>query len=740
MLQSSPFASHSDFHGGASRTRENGGRGPAPNHSEEIFVADDNAEFWFWASPQGALKTVDRAELEAGLRSGDIAPQSLVWRQGWGEWLRAAEVSELSRAIAPAARLSPRVPKLDPDSTNPPPVPKSNGMSLDPIIPVASTPENDKPRTQLLEEAELSVTDLEPVEPPVAAPPPPSMRTAPKSAAPPRPAAARTKAAPMLQPKSPGKPAEANAPPAASWVEVAAPVTAPALQAAPMPAPAPEPKKATLSDLEAALPPRPAPVIVDELPTQDDNPIVLMPESDRDGATILRDAIVPVSDPENEAPTRVQASPLRDDALPSWSAEVDAQLQAPTPVAAPLPPPPVAAFPSVHPQATYDSYVPPKKSSAGLLIGGAVAVLLLGGGTLAAGLLYFKPWDKAATEAPGTQPSATPTGPAEPAASTASCKLSKGGSQLADSIAQNVPPQVASLGDGQIAIGFAASATAAVGLTVNPTTLEAKRAFDRNEPRAIVGVVPMVGSGSVSFAVDTDSGSLRMPRTVDHATPFVLGMSKDGYARTVGGQSPETVWEGGTTEKLTETRVATVDGFGHLITFRQGTEIKVGWLTSDGAKKSELAQIAAGGMRVGTPNVAAHETEGLVTFAARPSDDAPWSVRIARAKHGELPRASETFTIPAGGPGGDAIAPTATGLPGQRWLLQWTEGPAGKRLVRAQTLARDLSPLGEPITVSPADAEAGQGVIAVRGGETTAFYLVKAQAGYQLWASALECK
>ncbi len=761
-MHSTPFASSPEWQNSASRAPTNGGKAPTPNYLEESFVADDNAEFWFWATPDGALKTVDRGELEACLRKGEIPPVAFVWRSGWGEWLRAAEVTELARAISPAARLSARTPKLSPDATHPPPVPKSNGLHLEPIVPVASSPENDKPGTQLLEPEELSFTDLDAVVEPVRAktPPPPSMRGKTTSVAPRPPS--RMKASPILQPKvkAGDAPAPPSAPPTASWVEVAAPVIVEKpepvvpVKTSPIHAPpAEDKKKATLSDLEAALPPPPArptpPSVAEDLPTQDEN-ILVMPESERDGPTIMRDAIVPVSDPENEAPTQVQASPLHE-ALPSWSDEVDAQLAQPghavlPAITAPTPAPP--QYGSMTPQASYDDSesIPPKKSSsAGLIVGGLLAVLFLGGGTLAAGGYYF--WgrsaasDDAAKQAAATAATAAPAVPPEPVTSTVACQMKKAGVKLADSIAVSVPPYVASVpGAESVAIGFAATATSAVGLTVTPS-LDATRSFERTETRNITGVVPLIAAGSLSFTVDREGGALRVPRTVDHASPFVLGMAADGYARATEGKEPETLWPEGAGQKITETRVASVADVGHVLTFRQGTDVKVGWVTPEGSKKTPLETVAAGGMRVGTPNIAVNETDTLVTFAARPNDTAPWTVRLAKAAHGELPRASTTFSLPEGGPGQEAIAPTAVGLPGRRWLLQWTEGPAGKRQVRAQTLSHELSPIGDPVTVSPAGTEAGQGVIAVASSQAAAaFYLVRAQAGYELWATGLDCK
>jgi hypothetical protein len=115
-------------------------------------------------------------------------------------------------------------------------------------------------------------------------------------------------------------------------------------------------------------------------------------------------------------------------------------------------------------------------------------------------------------------------------------------------------------------------------------------------------------------------------------------------------------------------------------------------------------------------------------------------VQLAVAKPGALPTKAQAFSLPSGGPGGEAISPTAAPLSGGRWLLQWTEGKAGSRVVRAQTLGADLAPLGDALSLSPQGVEAGQGAVGVAGEHAVATYLVKSATGYELWASSLACK
>jgi hypothetical protein len=95
--------------------------------------------------------------------------------------------------------------------------------------------------------------------------------------------------------------------------------------------------------------------------------------------------------------------------------------------------------------------------------------------------------------------------------------------------------------------------------------------------------------------------------------------------------------------------------------------------------------------------------------------------------------------LPKGGPGGDAFAPDIAGLPDGRWLMIWTEGPAGSRAIRAQTLAFDFTPLGDPIALSPPAGNFGQGVLGVVENYAGAVFLSKGSTSYELWGSILQC-
>lgn len=460
-------------------------------------------------------------------------------------------------------------------------------------------------------------------------------------------------------------------------------------------------------------------------------------------------------------------------AAPETAAVADSAVALPEPTApphvAPLPdiPPPPVADPGQEPEASVDDFVPrhplgalgtPRTRVAvvGGVVGVSALVLLVAGiSHLFGGKDHGNANGATASSAPvaSTAPahSALPTAPTAPAApakpprsaSAAACTIDKPAQKLARSVAPNVPLYLSDVpGSTHLALGYASGARAAVGVTIDPATLAVDKAFHKDGTRDVLGVVPLTTGGKLVFAPDRDGSPLGYAHTIDGTPPFIVGLVAGGFARTIGYSEPDIVWPGGGDERITAPRVASVHDQGHVVAFRRGGrtgEIRVGWLTIDGKRKSELGTVKADGPRVGTPSVATNGEEVLITFAARPADDAPWKVRYAHAPVDHVPDQSSVFDVPAGGPGGDAISPAAAAPGGARWLLQWTEGTSGAHVVRVQTLDRKLGKVGSAVTVSPPGKDAGQGAIWASGHSAVAFFLIKDGDDYALWGTSLTC-
>jgi hypothetical protein len=327
--------------------------------------------------------------------------------------------------------------------------------------------------------------------------------------------------------------------------------------------------------------------------------------------------------------------------------------------------------------------------------------------------------------------------------SAVGCALETPARRLSPEAFVGVPLLLASAPSGGPALGFAASKDRAVGLTIDVATLTPAPAFEQAaEGRALLGVVPLSRSGRLEFATDRADGPLASARTVDAPTPFSIGVDGEGFSRAIGDKL-DVIWPGRSKNPtITTPRVASIAGFGHAIAFRHGGQegkVLVGWLDENGAKKSELKAVETDSTLVGTPAVAANDKAVLVAFAGKTSADAPFRVELATMAHGALPSAARVFAVPPGGPGGEAISPSAEGLPDGRFLVQWTEGAAGNRAVRAIVVSSDLVPEGEPVTLSTPDQNAGQGALWVQKGRALALFLVKAESTHELWGASLRC-
>jgi hypothetical protein len=86
------------------------------------------------------------------------------------------------------------------------------------------------------------------------------------------------------------------------------------------------------------------------------------------------------------------------------------------------------------------------------------------------------------------------------------------------------------------------------------------------------------------------------------------------------------------------------------------------------------------------------------------------------------------------------MSPAIAGLSGGRFLLVWTEGPVSGHDVRALTLDLDGKPLGQPLVISNAGVNAGQGQAAVApSGKGVVAFLESGSVGFQVGATAISC-
>jgi hypothetical protein len=411
--------------------------------------------------------------------------------------------------------------------------------------------------------------------------------------------------------------------------------------------------------------------------------------------------------------------------------------------------PPVAIVPPPSPPSAPQSTEPAARARAEtsqalvvrLLVAVAAMSLVAGALAIVAIVLILTrglpraPAPVVAASAPVAKSSSSGAAPAR-----TGCRLLGRPERLASPVEATVPAVLAPTPDGKrVAVGFARSEKQVGRMTVELQTLRPSLEPSEIGEARILGVVPVVADGHLEFAVDTAQAGLASPRTV--ARELLVGARTRALARTLAGGKTEELWPLPRSARITTPSAASLPGVGYALAFRSGGQsgkIHLGWLGPDGARKSELGTLEAPGL-VGTPSVSAQAGQVLLTYAARASETDHWGIRLATARFGEPPRDIRTFDLPAGGPGVEAISPSATSIPGGGWLLQWTEGATGNRQVRAQALAATLGPTGSAVTLSPTELNAGQGAVLDLGGRALVVFMVIAERNRELWGASVAC-
>jgi len=676
----------------------------------------DNAQEWRWVGEDGVERTVTEQDLIAALSSETLPNFVLVWKHGWLEWLPAMQVSELSWALPPGKADEPAKPREKDSALAPPPPPlyrypviKRRAANLRSDRPPGARPEPHPPRPPT-KKAEITLPGPGPFDPP----------TLPLESA-------------LLDESAPLKTASADASqPGIEEVDI---------------------DSLKHSDPVAAL----------EIPTPDSDPATELDDAEVEAASDPDVSLVP-SGPDaaptryghdDDAETRVRAAKAPTEpqyvgphAPPAPERTREAQTEPELPKVPPPPEPDETAPPVLR---LLRMFADPRRRALSLYAaGGCVVAVFLG--SLFLGLRSTPD----AAEAPSAEASvAAPSASAAPrpspsAASTsraslgAPCAVVTAAMKVADWANPAIVPVFAPIPDSsRIAVGLAQSDIYAIGITIDPKTLDPDQVFREYRRTKLTSVVPTTSDRRLHFQVTRADKQFDASRVVDAAPPFSIGVVAGGVARRIGDGDPSVVWPFDDAAPMTVPRLVSIAGVGHAVTFRRGDRggrVLFGWLTPKGERKSKLVEVNAGADQLGTPTIAAGGHAVVVAFAARHGADSPWGVVLSQVRDGEMPGAVVHFELPAGGPGGDAISPSATAIGNGRWLVQWTEGSSGNRVVRAQTLAPDLSPTSDPVNLSPPGVNAGQGSLFSRG-DTAAilFYVQRERGAHELWGASLDC-
>ncbi len=374
--------------------------------------------------------------------------------------------------------------------------------------------------------------------------------------------------------------------------------------------------------------------------------------------------------------------------------------------------------------------------AATLIIGGAV-VLAVSVGVLAFAIQWLHTRVAGGRRAPVALASATavarpPTSPDNPAASAVATApgtrepATRGGAPCVLAGAPHVVAPRALLRTGietvntadRIAIGVALGDKDGLVLALDPSTFASDGSARAHATDPLRRVVPIL-EPLTELTAFLETSRRHVPLEAAHPVPahpsFVVGVSDRTFVWAPGRSTPPTgLWSLVGDGPVDAVRAIVLPGnAGYAIAFRQGTSLYLGALRADRTVNGDLVRIAGIGPQIGAPAMAAGSQHVLVAWADRSAPAMPWAIRWLRWQPGTEPEVPNPFPVPAGGSGGQVMAPALASLADGRFVIVWTEGAGVRHEVRAQALDSSEQPIGTAITVSADGVNAGQGMPAL---------------------------
>lgn len=701
----------------------------------------DDANRWSWVTPDGKTVTGAKGELMLALRGERLPASTLVWRNGWGEWLPASRVTELKSVLPPGAAEPAQAPKLSGAQSPPAAVRAAPGPSRPPPAPVRNRPATSRPPPAPVR----SKPERQPLEIPG-----PRVPTAagPVAAAPG--AVTRPRGVSILGPHREQMAANSAASRAPLPTLGGDELVAPPITTLRPPGAVPPPPRAVGPALATPKP-------EEELPTQRKVPSITATPLPVSGTTGERRSGFGVPNSAEAAATEPGGPPasLANEAVSFRNVEAEAsaalssaQLGEHVDVVppsttlestAPSAPPADFQAPSLNAAALDDgptalpgdrAVTLPIPRSVAIVLTLAVAGLLV----LVTGALMFSSRGHAAAS-----PDASATASGAGAAVVPGCRLLAPAARLSITAERSVQPVLAEVVRGErVAVGFASAPKTAAGAIVRLDTLDAERSPDQTGDSAVRSSTPLVKGTGIELSVDRAGGELSGGRTLADGT--AVGFAGADLVRRAAGKTTVLV-AGAASDKTTDPRVA-ASSSGTLVTFRRGGlsgQVLYTWVAPDGSTSGRMTPLAAPDVKFsGTPDAAVNATGGLLAFAGRASDSAEWRVQLASVTRSGKASVRQ-FETPAGGSGGGNIAPAVAALGDDGWVLQWTEGAAGAYQVRLQRLNQNLEPVGDARLVSPKGANAGQGTLAATDSHVLSIFIQTTAGHDELWGATFEC-
>ena len=388
------------------------------------------------------------------------------------------------------------------------------------------------------------------------------------------------------------------------------------------------------------------------------------------------------------------------------------------------------------------------------MVAGLGAIVLLGMSGLLVPLFRSRPQElppeslgagldgSPATSAPAEAQSVSGIVPAAaPSSSLAACVIAHPPERLAATAWKEVPPEVWVAPDGsRFAAAFAAGVLKASGVTVDLPAMKAAKTTARPAFRPIRRVVPIASTGDPTVVVDDDDPTLRMKKavTVPSSRSARIGWTKDAMVVAErGSKATSLIWARPAGDPADAIRAFGLGSAGLAVAFRQADILWLGFTDQAFKPRGLLQRIQGTGTKVSSPALGYNGQDVAVAFANEAAG--AWQIRVARARAGEAPAASEPWPTPSGGPGGPVSAAAIAGVDEARWLIVWVEGDASARVVRAQTCDAQLRPVGAPLEVSPPGSNSGQAAVALARGKGAIGFFTAAGPIQQVWAAPISC-
>lgn len=294
---------------------------------------------------------------------------------------------------------------------------------------------------------------------------------------------------------------------------------------------------------------------------------------------------------------------------------------------------------------------------------------------------------------------------------------------------------------GSVALGFATGPKEGVVQFVDPTTFASSASATVHSSDTIRRVVGLKGKAGTADA-DRKGDALQGRRTVVGDPLIDLGADGSGLVWAPHGTDKGiSLWPLGGTGNVEALRAERAADGNAYVAFRQGASVYFGAFGgSPPAPLGSLAKVDGLGPQVGSPAIAVSADHAFVVWSDRASAQDPWGLRYVVFAAGKEPTTAKTFALPPGGLGEQAMSPGVSALPGDQFLLLWTEGPTASHQVRALVFGADGQPHGSPLTVSADGVNAGQGQAAfLEGGRGLVAFLGASGKNFEVVATPISC-